>query len=96
LIFLKDRTICINPSQIDKFICTEIPDKENDPKGYEVVENYMIHGQCGELNRNLVCMEGNTCTKHFPKGFNSETTIDEEGFPVHGRRDECQKKENRS
>jgi hypothetical protein len=58
----------------------------------EVVDNYMIHGQCGELNRNLVCMEGNTCTKHFPKGFNSETTIDEEGFPVHGRRDECQKK----
>jgi hypothetical protein len=33
-------------------------------------------------------MDGNRCTKHFPKGFNSETTVDEEGFPVYKRRDE--------
>jgi hypothetical protein len=48
----------------------------------------MIHGSCGELNRNSVCMDGNRCTKHFPKGFNSETTIDEEGFLVYKRRDD--------
>jgi hypothetical protein len=48
----------------------------------------MIHGPCGELNRNSVCMEGNKCTKHFTKKFNSETTIDEEGFPIYRRRDD--------
>jgi hypothetical protein len=48
----------------------------------------MIHGSCGELNRNSVCMDGNRCTKHFPKGFNSETIVDEEGFPVYKRRDD--------
>jgi hypothetical protein len=83
LIFLKDRTICLNPSEIDKFISVEIPNKENDLQGYEVVENYMIHSPCGELNMNLVYMDGDRCTKHFSKGFNSKMTIDEEGFPVY-------------
>jgi hypothetical protein len=56
----------------------------------------MINGPCGEMNRNSVCMEGNKCTKHFLKGFNPETTIDEEGFPVYRRRNDgkCIKKGN--
>jgi hypothetical protein len=73
---------------IYRFISAEILDKEIGPIGYTVVQNYMIHGPCGELNRNLVCMEGNKCTKHFPKRFNPETTIDEEGFPVYRRCDD--------
>jgi hypothetical protein len=85
LVFLKDKNICLDPSIIDKFISAEIPDKEIDPIGYAAVQNYMIHGPCGDLNRNSVCMEGNRCTKHFPTGYNSQTTIDEEGFPVYMR-----------
>jgi hypothetical protein len=73
---------------IDKFISAEITNKETDPMAYTVVQNYMIHGPCGELNRNLVCMKDNRCTKHFPKRFNSETTIVEEGFPVYRRHDD--------
>jgi hypothetical protein len=88
LIFLKDKTICYDTSMIDKFISAEIPDKETDPMGYTAVQNYIIHEPCGELNRNSMCMESNRCTKHFPKRFNSETTIDEEGFPVNRRRDD--------
>jgi hypothetical protein len=94
LVFLKDKNICLDPSVIDKFISAEIPDKEIDPIGYAAVQNYMIHGPCGDLNRNSVCMEGNRCTKHFPTGYNSQTTIDEEGFPVYMRRNDgkCVKK----
>jgi hypothetical protein len=88
LIFLNDRTICHDTSMIDKFIRAEIPDKEIDPMGYTAIQNYMIHGPCGELNKNSVCMEGNRCTKHFPKRFSSEMTIDEEGFPVYRRCDD--------
>jgi hypothetical protein len=88
LIFLKDRNLCHDPSIIDRFISAEIPDKELDPADDATVENYMIHGSCGELNRNSVCMEGNKCTKHFSKSFNPETTVDEEGFPVYRRRDD--------
>jgi hypothetical protein len=88
LIFLKDRNIFHDPPVIDKFISAEIPDKEADTLGYAAVENYIIHGPCGDLNRNSVYTEGNKCTKHFPKKFNSETTMDEEGFPVYRRRDD--------
>jgi hypothetical protein len=78
LIFLKDRTICHDTSKIDKFINAEILDKVADPIGYAAVQNYMIHGPCGEFNRNSVCMDGNKCTKHFSKRFNPKTTINEE------------------
>jgi hypothetical protein len=88
LIFLKDRNLCHDPFVIDRFISAEIQDKELDLAGYAAIENYMIHGSCGELNRNLVCMEGNKCTKHFPKSFNPEMMIDEEGFSVYRRRDD--------
>jgi hypothetical protein len=88
LIFLKDRTICHDTSIIDKFISAEISALVADPIGYTVIQNYMIHGPCGELNRNLVCMDGNKCAKHFPKRFNPDTTIDEEGFPIYRRRDD--------
>jgi hypothetical protein len=70
----------MDPSIIDKLISAEIPDKEQDPVAYAAVENYVIHGPCGEANKNSVCMEDNRCTKHFPKAFNPEATIDEECF----------------
>jgi hypothetical protein len=85
LIFLKYRNPCHDPSIINRFISAKILDKEIDPAGYAAVENYMIHGPCGELNRNSVCMKGNKCTKHFPKSFNPETMMDEEGFLVYRR-----------
>jgi hypothetical protein len=88
LIFLKDRNLCHDPSIIDRFISAEIPDKEIDLAGYAAIENYMIHGPCGELKINSVCMESNKCTKHFLKSFNAETTMDEEGFSVYKRRDD--------
>jgi hypothetical protein len=78
----------MDPSIIDTFICAEIPDKKEDPMAYAAVENYMIHGPCGELNKNSVCMKDNRCTKHFSKAFNSETTINEEGFPIYRRRND--------
>ncbi|XP_062189934.1 uncharacterized protein LOC133892964 [Phragmites australis] len=88
LIFLKDRNKCHDPTQIDDIISAEIPDKEEDPEAYATVENFMMHGPCGETNKNSPCMVDNKCTKHFPKGFNSETIIDEDGFPVYRRRDD--------
>ncbi|KAJ1273706.1 hypothetical protein BS78_05G005300 [Paspalum vaginatum] len=87
LIFLKDKSKCHDPTNIDEIISAEIPDKDNDPEAYAAVENYMMHGPCGDANIKSPCMVDNKCTKHFPKSFNSETTIDEEGFPVYRRRD---------
>ncbi|XP_035838217.1 uncharacterized protein LOC110901544 [Helianthus annuus] len=72
---------------IDPFISVEIPDKEEDPKLYSLVTDYMIHGPCGNANLNCPCMVDKRCSKNFPKKFTPHTTIDSSGFPVYRRRD---------
>ncbi|XP_062113950.1 uncharacterized protein LOC133824953 [Humulus lupulus] len=77
-----------NPSadHIDNIISVEIPDLNVDPDGYNAINKFMIHGPCGKLNSNSPCMMQDRCTKHFPKKFNDQTTIDTDGFPVYKRR----------
>lgn len=41
----------------------------------------MIHGPCG----NWCLTENKVCSKHFPKNFNMQTTIDENGYPNYRR-----------
>ncbi|CAN1787491.1 ATP-dependent DNA helicase pif1 [Linum perenne] len=65
----------------------EIPDRYSDPKCYEVVTKFMIHGPCGSLNPTSSCTVEGKCTKHFPKKYCSQTTIDEDGFPRYRRRE---------
>jgi hypothetical protein len=67
---------------IDKVISAEIPH----PKLHSVVANYMMHGPCGTANRGSPCMDGNQCSKFFPKKFKSCTTIDDDGYPSYKRR----------
>ena len=42
----------------------------------------MIHGPCGDW-----CMVDDKCSKHFPKNFQNETTLDENDYPHYRRRD---------
>jgi hypothetical protein len=42
---------------IDAFICVEIPDVAIDPLGYALVDEFMIHGPCGDYNRRCPCMK---------------------------------------
>ena len=75
-------------SVVDNFICVEIPDVNTDPLGYALVDEFMIHGPCGQSNRNCPCMKNNKCSKKFPKDFQDETTIDDFGFALYMRRDD--------
>ncbi|XP_062114291.1 uncharacterized protein LOC133825350 [Humulus lupulus] len=77
-----------NPSadHIDNIISAKIPNINVDPDGYNVINKYMIHEPCGKLNSNSPCMMQDMCTKHFPKKFNDQMTIDTDGFPVYKRR----------
>ncbi|KAM0826904.1 hypothetical protein ACQ4PT_068551 [Festuca glaucescens] len=50
LIWLKIDTRDPTPAMIDQYISAEIPDYAVDPLGYALVEEFMIHGPCGELN----------------------------------------------
>uniref|UniRef100_K3ZNF2 ATP-dependent DNA helicase n=1 Tax=Setaria italica TaxID=4555 RepID=K3ZNF2_SETIT len=58
-----------------------------DPLGYAVVEEFMMHGPCGDDNKNCPCMKNSLCSKYFPKQFQAETTIDGRGFIMHKQRD---------
>ncbi|XP_031262925.1 uncharacterized protein LOC116121131 [Pistacia vera] len=68
-------------------ISAEIPDKESNPLALVAVENYMIHGPCGDANKNSPCMHKGKCQKHFPKKFVKTTIVDDEGYPVYRRWD---------
>jgi len=48
----------------------------------------MIHGPCGVINPYLSCMDGSLCTKHYPKPFTNDTTIEENGFVRYRRTDD--------
>ncbi|XP_062206073.1 uncharacterized protein LOC133907870 isoform X6 [Phragmites australis] len=76
------------PSSIDHHVCAEIPNKEIDPLGYYLVEEFMIHGPCGKHNPNAPCMKNGVCSKRFPKQYRQETIIDQDGFVIYRRRDD--------
>ncbi|XP_044005456.1 uncharacterized protein LOC122850362 [Aphidius gifuensis] len=67
---------------VDKFIVAEIPNSSDDQILYKIVMKNMIHGPCGDWCKN----EDGICTKHFPKKFQNETLIDENGYPTYKRR----------
>ncbi|KAM0832575.1 hypothetical protein ACQ4PT_064805 [Festuca glaucescens] len=76
----------VTPALIDSFVSAEIPDPVEDPLGYALVAEFMMHGPCGEHNPKCPCMKDGVCSKKFPKSFQDETSVDEAGFPVYRRR----------
>jgi hypothetical protein len=86
LLFLHPEDKHPTPVEIDRIISAEVPDLNKDLQAYDAVKQFMVHGPCGSLNPKSSCMIGNKCSKHFPKRFYSETTVDEDGFPVYKRR----------
>nr|GEV87253.1 ATP-dependent DNA helicase PIF1-like [Tanacetum cinerariifolium] len=75
------------PAQIDDIISTEIPSQLEDPKGYKVVIEFVLHGPCGKDAKHALCNIEEKCSKHFPKSFNEETIINADGYPIYRRRD---------
>ena len=86
LVWLEGNTKDPRPSFIDSIICAEIPDKSSDPLGYSLVDEFMVHGPCGQLNQNCPCMKNNRCSKFFPKGTQPNTIVGEDGFVQYRRR----------
>ncbi|XP_071695650.1 uncharacterized protein [Rutidosis leptorrhynchoides] len=77
-----------NPSDIDRVITAEIPNKDGDPELYELVSDFMIHGPCGPDHPGCPCMQIGKCSKHFPKDFALEKRVDGDAYPIYRRRDD--------
>lgn len=73
-------------ADVDKIISAEIPNKITHPQLYDMVIKHNIHGPCGNLNPNCVCMVDGKCSKQFPKPFCEETDISKETYPKYRRR----------
>ncbi|KAK9676558.1 hypothetical protein RND81_11G085000 [Saponaria officinalis] len=86
LLWLKRDETELSTQFIDSIIHAEIPDNIQNPRLYETVSRYMIHGPCGPANPKCPCMINNICSKKFPKSFNEETKLDNNGYPVYRRR----------
>ncbi|XP_071688516.1 uncharacterized protein [Rutidosis leptorrhynchoides] len=86
LIWLMPEYKCKSPSDIDEIISAEIPSQIEDPVGYKMVTEYMLHGPCGGKHMDAACIIDRKCSKHFPKPYYAETTIDEDGYANYKRR----------
>ncbi|XP_071738718.1 uncharacterized protein [Rutidosis leptorrhynchoides] len=89
LIWLTRAYKCKTPEDINDLISAEIPNEAHDPEGYKAVTEYMLHGPCGHKHKDAPCMIDNQCSKHFPKPYYAETTIDEDGYANYRRRNNC-------
>lgn len=87
LITLHDNDKINGVDDIDKAVCAEIPNSRTHSKLHQYVIRHMMHGPCGVLNSNAVCMRDNKCSKEFPKDFNEYTRESVNGYPIYKRSD---------
>lgn len=88
LLFLHNVDKYHDPQELDNIISAEITDQQTNPKLYEIVSNFMMHGPCGHVRPTSPCMKSGRCSKFYPKSFVNLTTIDQDGFHVYKRRDD--------
>jgi hypothetical protein len=86
LLFLHSDDKHPTPLEINRIISAKVSDLNKDPQAYDVVKQFMIYGPCGSLNPNSSCLIDNKCSKHFPRKYYSETTIDEDSFSIYRQR----------
>jgi hypothetical protein len=75
----------IRASDIDLFVCAEIPNPESDPLLYELISKNNIHKPCDRCNT-AYCHQDGCCRRKFPKPMADVTTFAGDRFPIYRRR----------
>ncbi|KAH0614326.1 uncharacterized protein H6S33_006212 [Morchella sextelata] len=96
LIFLHPDDRFLTAERIDEIVCAELPDPATDPTGElnAIIRSCMVHGPCGEANMRSPCMASKknggptACSKRYPKAYQSETVVQEDGYPLYRRRND--------
>jgi hypothetical protein len=70
------------PIDVDSFVSAELPDKSSQPRLFQNVLNFNIHGPCNPER----CLIDGVCKRGFPKQFSDETRSLEDAFPMYKRR----------
>nr|GEU44366.1 DNA helicase [Tanacetum cinerariifolium] len=88
LLWVSPSTKVWQDNDVEKYILAELPDPTQDPDGYRIISELMMHGSCGYANKNASCMkDGNKCNQNFSKPYCDATYIDKDGFIHYRRRD---------
>lgn len=86
LIILHQSSKLRDEVDVDTLISAEIPDATVNRVLHDIVKSCMIHGPCGVLKPQAVCMEKGECSKGFPKMFCASTILNHDGYPHYRRR----------
>ena len=87
IVFLHPSSRLSSANAVDSVISTEFPDPESQPRLFDLVKRFMVHGPCGRhFTSPCNDCDGN-CTKSFPKPFQACTQITTETYVKTRRRD---------
>lgn len=86
LIWLDGASRIPTTNEVDSIISAELPHKENDQQGFELVEKHMMHGPCGLDRPKSPCMRNKECSKRYPRQYTDQTSIDKSGYIIYRRR----------
>nr|XP_043637916.1 uncharacterized protein LOC122608910 [Erigeron canadensis] len=86
LLWVSSEYIIRDATDLDKYICAELPNQSIDPVLYRIVTDSMLHGPCGLAKTNASCMFEGHCSKSFPKPYESVTRFDSHGYVHYKRR----------
>ena len=70
-------------------VCAKLRNEKTKKHLFNMVYNHMMHGPCGRLKPNNVCMQGRVlklCKNKYPKQWVEETTHGENAYPTYRRR----------
>ncbi|XP_076056367.1 uncharacterized protein LOC143034320 [Oratosquilla oratoria] len=75
---------------VSRVISAEIPDKNKEPRLYEIVTTNMIHGPCRGFDESQLCCQGkygstSLCGKGFPKVCRGDMYFGNNGYPLYRR-----------
>lgn len=96
LLFLHPDDRFLDADKIDQIISAELPDPNLDQDGSltNIIKSQMIHGLCGSQKPDAPCMAKDNkselikCSKRFPRSFQEDTKVEEDGYPVYQRRND--------
>ena len=98
LLFVQTNLDFLTSANVVKIISAEIPDgsTEIERELASIIKSCMIHGPCGGVSPQATCMVQDSgsglskCSKHYPRNFQEETIIQENGYPLYRRRNNGQ------
>lgn len=86
LVWLEKDSKIKTATDIDSIIFAELLCEKHDPVGFEAVSNFMIHGPCGQMNPQSLCMYNDHCSKYYSKKISPQTYIDKSEYALYKRK----------